>query len=81
MRMTAIILFPAERRLGFIRRQVASVADYKPVSRERTIAHQLRTQRDWLSRLGVDPGEADAYVATLRAEIEARLPDNRRSTR
>lgn len=76
-----VILFPAERRLGFIRRQVTTVIGYKPDSRERTIAHQLRVQHDWLSRLGVEPDEADAYVATLRAEIEARLPDGRRSTR
>jgi len=76
-----ITLFPARQRIGFVRRLVASVATYRVEGRDRTISHQLKRQRDYALRLGIEPEQVDEFVRELRLEIEARLPDGRRSAR
>lgn len=74
----SLILFPATARRGFINRQARAVAAYGPEGRARTIAAALSRQEAALRRIGIAADEVADHVATLRREIEARLPNARR---
>jgi hypothetical protein len=71
--MARVLLFPAERRLGFIRRQIYAVSSYGPSARRSAVEGALTRQRRALARL-VDNAQAEAHVEALRREIFARLP-------
>lgn len=73
-----VILFPASRRVGFVKRQAAAVARYSIAGQERTIASALERQAAAFERLGADAADIESHIAELRIAIEALLPNGRR---
>jgi hypothetical protein len=73
-----IIVFPAARRVGFIRNQVRTVAGYNLESRGKTLDTALSRQSAALLKMGVDRATVAEHVGELRREIEARLPPGRK---
>ena len=75
----AVILFPAARRIGFIRKQAATVAGYGEASRRRTIDYVVERQRSALLSKGVDGATVEQHLDELRGCILAALPTARKA--
>lgn len=72
-----VILFPASRRVGFLRRQIAGVAHHtKRETKIRAIEAVLRRQYDSLAKIA-GPDAADDHVQELARLLAARLRASR----
>lgn len=69
--MADLILFPAFRRIGSIRRTAKCLAGYRASGAEKTLAHRLRQHRDALLRIGFSQTEVEADTRALEFAIRA----------
>lgn len=72
-----VVLFPAARRVGFLRRQISGVAHHtRRETKVRAIEAVLRRQYDSLAKIA-GPDAADDHVQELAALLAARLRASR----
>lgn len=68
-----VIPFPPSRRVDYVARQAARVAELSHHSGEHHLRHQLRVQREAMERRGIDPQVIERELRSLEAAIRCRL--------
>ena len=72
----AVFPFPIARRLDFVLRNAARIADARPRAAEKLLEHAIKIQVETMTRRGIAPSliarEAKAFEGAVRAELWRR---------
>lgn len=71
--MAGVVPFPAVRRLAFVRKHAARMAELPDTTAQKHLLHQLDVQRRTMLRRGISPDVAERECALLQAAILAEL--------